>query len=168
MLLSSNAVTLVSKQNSTVSLTLSSLNGFSDVISLGCLGLPFAATCTFSADQPSLSSNGTQIVHVVIDTGSPLTSGSVAENRSTGSSAVLCFLPCGAILGWVLMRSRRRSPLAGLLLVLCSIGLAIGLSGCGTIDLNGTPAGTYTFKITASGLKTGVTQSTDVTLTVQP
>jgi hypothetical protein len=56
--------------------------------------------------------------------------------------------------------------LAGLLLVLCSIGLAIGMSGCGTLNQSATPPGTYTFKITASGLKTGVTESTDMTLTV--
>jgi len=171
MQLSSTAVTLVSKQNTTVNLTLTSLNGFSDTLTLGCLGLPFAATCTFTADQPSLASNGSQVIHLVIDTGSPLTSGSVsvAKNGSTettSSKATLCFLPCGALLGWLLMRSRRRRPLTGLLLVLCSLGLAIGLSGCGTLNQSGTPPGTYTFKITASGLKTGVTESTDMILTV--
>jgi sugar lactone lactonase YvrE len=168
---SSTSIALVSKQNTTINLTLTSLNGFSDTLSLGCLGLPFAATCTFTADQPSLASNGTQTVHLVIDTGSPLTSGSVAvaANRSTESTSsrtALCFLPCGALLGWLLMKSRRRRPLAGLLLVLCCLGLAIGISGCGSLDQSGTPPGVYAFKITASGLKTGVTQSTDMTLTV--
>jgi hypothetical protein len=171
MQLSSTAVSLVSKQNTTVNLTLTSLNGFSDTLTLGCLGLPFAATCTFTTDQSSLAANGTQTVHLVIDTGSPLTSGSVATaaNRSTegtSSKATLCFLPCGALLGWLLMKSRKRRPLTGLLLVLCSLGLAIGLSGCGSLNQSGTPPGTYSFKITASGLKTGVTQSTDMTLTV--
>jgi large repetitive protein len=168
---SSTSIALVSKQNTTINLTLTSLNGFSDTLSLGCLGLPFAATCTFTANQPNLTSNGAQTVHLVIDTGSPLTSGSatVAANHSTesiSSRTALCFLPCGALLGWLLMKSRRRRPLTGLLLVLCCLGLAIGISGCGSLDQSGTPPGVYTFKITASGLKTGVTQSTDMTLTV--
>jgi large repetitive protein len=169
MQLSPAAVTVASKQNTTVTLTLSSLNGFSDTLSLGCLGLPFAATCTFSSDQSGLAANGTQVIHVVVDTGSPLTAGSVAKNDSpkNSSKAMLCFLPCGALLGWALMRSRKRRPLIGLLLLLCSIGLTLGLSGCGTLNINGTPAGTYTFKITAAGVNTGVTQSTVVTLTVQ-
>lgn len=168
MQLSSSAITLASKQNTTVNITISSLNSFSDVLTLGCLGLPFAATCTFSTDQSSLSSNGVQTIHLVIDTGSPLTAGSVAKNDSGANSSTTkyCFLPCGALLGWLLMRSRKRRPLMGLLLVLCSIGLALGVSGCGTLNQSGTPAGTYSFKITASGLKTGVTQSTDMTLTV--
>jgi large repetitive protein len=169
MQLSPPAVTVASKQNTTVTLTLSSLNGFSDTLSLGCLGLPFAATCTFSSDQSGLVANGTQVIHVVIDTGSPLTAGGVAKNDSyhNSSKTTLCFLPCGVLLGWVLMRSRKRRPLIGLLLLLCSIGLTLGLSGCGTLNINGTPAGTYTFKITAAGVNTGVTQSTVVTLTVQ-
>jgi hypothetical protein len=170
MQLSPSAVTLASKQNTTINLTLTSLSGFSDTLSLGCLGLPFAATCTFSTDQASLTANGTQVVHVVIDTGSPLTAGSVASNGSNGSSsgtAMLRFLPLGALLGIGLMRSRKRRPLASLLLLLCAVGLTLGLSGCGTLNINGTPAGTYTFKITASGVASGVTQSTPVTLTVQ-
>jgi large repetitive protein len=169
MNLSSAAVTVASKQNTSLDITMSSVDGFSDVMSLGCLGLPFAATCTFSADTPTLASNAIQTVHLVIDTGAPLTSGGVAGNRPTiaVSGAMLCVLPCGALLGWALMRSRRRASLIRLLLVICSIGLALGLSGCGTLTQSATPPGTYMFKVTASGLKTGVTQSTNVTLTVQ-
>ena len=45
-----SAVTLQSQQHSTVTLTLTSVNNFSDTLDLGCLGLPQAATCTFSKD----------------------------------------------------------------------------------------------------------------------
>lgn len=169
MKLNPGSVTVASKQSSTVDLTLSSLSGFADQLSLGCLGLPFAATCTFSTDQPTLAANGTQVVHVVIDTGLPLTAGGVSGNAPAGGqgSAMLRFLPLGALLGFGLMRSRRRRSFIGLLLLLCSIGLTLGLSGCGTLNQSSTPAGTYTFKITASGVASGVTQSTPVTLTVQ-
>jgi hypothetical protein len=34
------------------------------------------------------------------------------------------------------------------------------------LHINGTPPGTYVFKVTAMGTGTGATQATDVTLTV--
>ena len=43
--------TLVSKQRVVVTVTLTSLGSFTDMMNLGCLGLPYAATCTFSKDE---------------------------------------------------------------------------------------------------------------------
>jgi hypothetical protein len=59
-----------------------------------------------------------------------------------------------------------RSSLGGLLLVLLLAVMTAGLSGCGGLQINGTPAGTYVFQVSATGLGTGVTQAIDVTLTV--
>jgi len=163
-------VTLQSLQHSTATLTITSLNSFTDKLDLGCLGLPFAATCTFSTDQVTLGANGTQVIQIVIDTGSPLTAGSQArlEQRTTGSIATLCFLPGGILLGLAIWRTRRRmrAGLTGLLMLLLLVGLSSGLSGCGGLQVNGTPAGTYVFQVTATGTGTGVTHSMDVTLTV--
>jgi hypothetical protein len=171
--LSSATMSLQTKQHSTVALTLTSIKGFSDTMTLGCLGLPYAATCTFSAAQPLLPGNGIQTVQLVIDTGSPLGAGTsvTAKNQSPRSSSVssttmLAFMPLGGLIGILIFRSRRRISLGGLLLVLCFFGLSLGLSGCGTLQINGTPAGTYSFKITAVGLNSGVSQSKDMTLTV--
>ena len=47
-----------------------------------------------------------------------------------------------------------------------AITLTFALSGCAGLQGSGTPPGTYTFKITASGQGTGATQSQAVTLTV--
>jgi hypothetical protein len=44
--------------------------------------------------------------------------------------------------------------------------VSAGLSGCGGLHINGTPAGTYVFQVSATGKGTGVTQAIDVTLTV--
>jgi len=168
--LSNATPTLQSKQNITVTLAIASLNGFTDNLTLGCLGLPYAATCTFSASQPMLQPNATQTIQVVIDTSAPLlagtqpqASGFIGGGRSTTAFALFC----SALLGLLLMRSRKRHPLARILVLLCSIALVVGISGCGTLNVSGTPAGTYTFKVTAVGLKTGISQSTNVTLTVQ-
>jgi hypothetical protein len=168
--LNPSSVSLQSQQHSTATLTVTSLNNFTDKLDLGCLGLPFAATCTFSTDTLALGANATQAIQIVIDTGSPLTAGSQArlEQRASGSIAALCFLPGGVLFGLAFFRGRRkmRASLAGLTILLLLIGLSAGLSGCGGLQINGTPAGTYVFQVTATGTGTGVTKSMDVTLTV--
>ena len=168
--LNPSSVTLQSQQHSTATLTITSVNNFTDKLDLGCLGLPFAATCTFNSDQVTLAADGTQVIQIVIDTGSPLTAGSQArlEQHTTGSIAALCFLPGGILLGLAFSRSRRRmrASLAGMLMLLLLVGFSVGLSGCSGLQINGTPAGTYVFQVTATGTGTGVTQSMDVTLTV--
>jgi hypothetical protein len=50
--------------------------------------------------------------------------------------------------------------------MICAIMLSVTLSGCAGLQGSGTPPGTYTFKVTASGQGTGATQSQVVTLTV--
>jgi hypothetical protein len=170
MQLNPSAVTLQSKQNSTTTLTITSVNGFTDTLDLGCLGLPFAATCTFATDKTALAANGTQTIQVVVDTGSPLTAGSVArlEQRGTGSMAMMCSLPGGALLGLMFWKGRRRmrSGLGGLLFLLMLAAVSTGLTGCGGLNINGTPPGTYVFQVSATGVGTGVSQTIDVTLTV--
>jgi hypothetical protein len=165
-----SSISLQSQQNMTGTLTITSVNNFSDKLDLGCLGLPFAATCTFTKDQVALTANGNQVVQVVVDTGSPLTAGSQAklEQHGVGSLAAICLLPGGALLGLFFSNRRRgkRNRLPALLMLLLLAGLTAGLSGCAGLQINGTPAGTYVFQVTATGTGTGVTQSIDVTLTV--
>jgi hypothetical protein len=171
MKLAPAAVTVVTQQHSTTMLTLTSLNGFTDTLNLGCVGLPFAATCTFTKTAVALTANGTQTIQVVVDTGSPLTSGSQArlEPKGPGSMAAICWLPGGLALGFAFWKRRRlmRGSLAGMLMALALLGIAsAGLTGCGGLHINGTPAGTYTFQVSATGLGSGVSQAIDVTLTV--
>jgi hypothetical protein len=168
MQLSQTTVQLQSGQNSGIDLTITLLNQFADTLSLGCLGLPTAATCTFTKDQVNLPSNAAERVHLVIDTGSPLTSGSVARNQSTESSPDLaCFLPGGAFLGLLGWLTRRRRSSFGLLMLLSFVVSMLGISGCGGLKQSATPAGTYTARITASGNGSGVTQSIDLTIVVK-
>jgi sugar lactone lactonase YvrE len=170
---SQTTVAVQSLQHMTVDLTASSEKGFSDMLTLGCLGLPKAATCTFSQNRVSLPADGTFTVHVVVDTGSPLTAGSVASNEGPSSTTLIaiCGLP-GGVLGCLLFwkrslwKARRQGMLGGVLILLVALGAAAGLSGCGTININGTPVGTYNFQITAAAQGTGVIQAVNMTLTV--
>ena len=168
--LSPAAITLQSQQHSTTMVTLTSLNSFADTIDLSCAGLPFAATCTFDSDRVVLGANAIQTIRVVVDTGSPLTAGSEARlEQHTGKSlAAICSLPGGLLLGFLFWRGKRRmrSSLGGLLMLLLLVALSGGLSGCGGLQINGTPAGKYVFQVTATGTGTGVMQATNMTLTV--
>jgi large repetitive protein len=165
------SVSVPTGQHSTIALTLASVKGFTDTMQFGCLGLPYAATCTFSTPQATLTANGTLAVSVIIDTGDPLGAGPSATLRGTpgpsaGSKALLAFLPGSLLASLFFFRTRRRS-LAGLLLLLGMISASAGITGCSGLQVNGTPAGTYTFKVSAVGVGTGATQSQTITLTVQ-
>jgi hypothetical protein len=159
------AVTVVSKQHTNVTLSLASIKGFNDSIQLGCLGLPFAATCTFSAAQVKLVADGTANVSLTIDTGDPLGIGAQAKAQrpQRGTVPLLCVFPAALIAG---LSMRRRRLYKTLLLATSCISLMLTLAGCAGLQGNGTPPGSYTFKITASGLGSGATQSQVVTLTV--
>ncbi len=159
---------MASKKYSVIAITMKSITGFSDVMQLGCLGLPTSATCTFSSDSVSLGSASQQTVQLTLDTGSPLTAGGQARlHQPVSSSRMLaCALPAGLFLGLLLWSARRNRRYFGGLLLLLLTTCTIGLSGCGALQINGTPPGTYNVIVTAQGLKTGITQSVNVTLTV--
>jgi hypothetical protein len=161
-------LTLQSQQHSTITLTLTSLNNFADTLDLSCAGLPFAATCTFSSDQVTLGAGATQAIQVVVDTGSPLTSGSQARLEWHGSKslAAICVLP--VVLLGLLGKARRRlrNSLGGLLTLLLLAILSSAMSGCSGLQINGTPAGTYVVPVTAIGVGTGVMEAANLTVTV--
>jgi hypothetical protein len=161
---------LVTKEHEDLTITIQSMNSFTDTLSLGCLGLPQAATCTFSKNQMLLAAGGEVTVTLTVDTGNPLLAGAQAKLEAPatmrGSNAALvCFLPGGLLLGLLGLRSRKLRQLSGLLLILCVAGISTALTGCGGVNMGGTPAGTYTFNISAHGA-TGVSQSIPVTMTV--
>jgi sugar lactone lactonase YvrE len=163
ILLDPPAMTFASGQHSMGSMTLVSQAGFSDTLALGCLGLPFAATCTFSKTQVDLAANGNVTVQLTVDTGDPLGAGGSAALESRTSGVFVCFLPLLILIG-IGVRRRRRLP--SLLLILCAAAMTLTVSGCSGLHINSTPPGTYTFKVTATGLNTGTTQSQTMTLTV--
>ena len=127
-----SSVTFASKDHTTVDVLLTSLSGFSDTMQMGCLGLPFAATCTFSAPQMKLAANGTATAQLTIDTGDPLGAGASGalrgSPRSQGTSGVfLCLLPCLLGIG---LRARRRKMGDG-------SHVADGLRGCDDVECGG-------------------------------
>jgi len=145
--------------------TLISLGSFTDTMNLGCLGLPYAATCTFSNDSVKLNANGTVTAQLTIDTGNPLGAGSQAASVHglTKSGVLECILPLGLLLGFGL---RRRRKLVSLLAILLVAAATLTASGCAGLQVTGTPAGTYHFTVGATGAGTGDSESQTFTLTV--
>ena len=158
---------LPSLQHTNITLTITSVKSFTDTLQFGCLGLPYAATCTFSSGQTRLNANGTSTIQLTIDTGNPLGSGAEAMvTKATGSSPLMCFLP-GSVLAGLVLLFRRRHSLAGVLLLFCFVVFTLSVTGCANgLQTNGTPPGIYTFEVTASGQATGAIKSQLFTLTV--
>jgi hypothetical protein len=158
------AMTFGSGKHSTGTMTLISQSGFADTMALGCDGLPFAATCTFSKTQVALAANSYVTAQITVDTGDPLGAGGSAAVRGQTKGVMLCFLPwiLGVGFGW----RRRGRGWPALLLLVCAGAVTLGATGCSGLHINSTPAGTYTFKVTATGMNTGTSQSQTMTLTV--
>jgi hypothetical protein len=167
MELSPKTMTVVSKEHGVVSLIIGSVNGFTDNMQFGCLGLPYAATCTFSKTQTTLAANGTATVQLTIDTGNPLGAGAaVSSVRSASSNVLMCFLPGALLTGFMMWRKRRRMPMLATLLMLCAMVATLSSTGCAGLTTQGTPPGTYSFQVTAYGQGTGASESQVMTLTV--
>jgi len=171
---------LQSGQHATMQIAIASAPTFTDVLALGCAGLPASATCTFSTDQLAVSAGLPKILSVTIDTGNPLGAGASAQLSSPGSLPAslpardsvpfAAILPAGVLLALLRRRVRKAVRHIGLLtslLFLATLGAASILSGCASnFSTNDTPPGSYTFQIVATGNQTAATQAATVQLTV--
>ncbi len=167
MSLNPNSVSVPSKQHSTVDVTITSVKGFADTMQFGCLGLPFAATCTFNNTQMKLPPDGVKTVQLTIDTGHPLGAGGLArDTHGQGTGVLFCFLPGALVAGFLMRRKGRSLPALTALALMLGMGAMLSATGCQGLQINGTPAGTYSFKISATGTGTGASSSQNMTLTV--
>ena len=156
-----------SKQHIFIKVMLTSTKNFTDSFSLGCLGLPQNATCTFSVDKTDLPAGGSRSIDLTVDTGSSLLGGTQASNDKHSNSGVVvaCLLPGCLAFGLLTFRVRRLRLMSGLLVLVGLCGVTSGLSGCGSIENVGTPPGSYNFVITAAG-QTGVSQFVNMTMVI--
>jgi len=165
-------LTLASSQNTTVTVTLSSKNGFTDTIGLGCASLPAAVNCHFSSISEALKAGGVDKVQLTIDTNNPLSGGttSSANSHTDGQARYLAgvFFPLPGVFGWLLWRRRRRHVVlfhAGVLFLLVS-SAALLVTGCGGFTQSTAAPGTYVIQVVGVGANSNITQSQNVTLTI--
>jgi hypothetical protein len=163
-------ITLATGQNATVNVSVTSYDGYTDTIGLGCASLPAAVNCHFSSDTVVLNAGGTATVQLTIDTNNPLGGGSSAQSSPAGTRgfalAGLC-LPAGLLFGCIFWRSRRRNRAlftAVLALLVSGACLVTGCSG-GFSQSSATP-GTYVMQVTGLGVTSNVAHFQTVTLTI--
>ena len=78
---------------------------------------------------------------------------------------MLCMLP-GTLLASMLFFRKQRRRLVPLLLLIGAVAMSVGATGCGGLKGNSTPTGSYSFRVTASGVGSGSTVTQVMNLTV--
>jgi hypothetical protein len=163
-------VSVPATQSVTVDVTLTSTNGFTDTIGLGCGSLPSGVNCHFSAATPALAANGTQTVQLTIDTNNPLGGGATAMNAPPdrrGLSLAGLFLPVSLLFGFVFWRFRKRyAAVMTIALVLLMGGSALLVSGCSGFSQKAAAPGTYVIQVVGVGAKSDISHYQNVTLTI--
>lgn len=159
---------MAAEQNTTVSLTFQSNNGFNDTIGLGCGTLPAGVNCHFSSDSIKLKSGASASVQLTIDTNVPLGAGRSAKNtdpHSGGLSLAGLFLPSCLLIGWIGWRFRKRNAAFFTVLLLLALSGAMFVTGCGGFSQKSAAPGTYTIQVTGVGTGSNVTHYQTITLT---
>jgi hypothetical protein len=148
--------TVTAGQTANYSLTLTPLNGFNEQISIACSGAPLNSTCSIS--PPTLTLDGTHAgtAMVMVETtprsASMLGPGIDGKRNSALAASFALFGLCFAA-SFPTRRSRIGVLSNVVLLVLgCSLLVSCGSGGSsGRGGSGGTPAGTYTMTVRATG-----------------
>ena len=164
------SVTMAATRSATVNVALTSDNGFTDTIGLGCASLPAGVTCHFSTDSVNLAADGAQKIVLTIDTNNPLGGGSSAMNAQRGGrgfSLAGLFLPLSVLFGCIFWRFRRRYALAlatALILLLGSGALLV--SGCSGFSQSSAAPGAYVIQVIGVGSNSDITHYQNVSVTI--
>lgn len=141
-------------QSAMFTLSFSPVGTFSGTVTLGCTMAPSATpapTCTLSSSSLQLSGTTAQTATLTVGTTAPVTSS--ARQAISHGGFPLASIPAVGLLGWLLLRKRKRLPMLVVLLIAATF--TIGCSGGGSstpppTTTPGTPAGTYTATVSAT------------------
>jgi large repetitive protein len=168
--LSPASLSIPTTEYGVTTITLTSESGFADTIALGCSSLPFSVTCTFSSSDVKLAANGSSTVQLTIDTNSPLVGGGQAKNESPSPHSGLlaaCVLPGAAFFGFAFRRFRKGHAMFRVLAIAAMLaGATFLMNGCGGLSLSSAKAGTYTIQVTATGVQSGVSHTSNLSVQV--
>jgi hypothetical protein len=164
------SISMAASQNATVTVSLASISGFADTISLGCVGLPAGINCHFSSLSVALGANATQTAQLTIDSNNPLGGGTTAMNKlPTQRRTELAgfFFPFSLLMGfWVWRMRKRHAGLFSSLVILILTGAALLATGCGGFSQSSAAPGTYTIQVAGVGTNSNVTEYSTITLTI--
>ena len=172
-LVASNTTTSASGSGS-IPYTLTSINGYSGTLVLGCsaVNAPAAArvpVCTTSATTSPAVIEGVQLTAgEVLNKSLPIYYGIVpasSASRQRGLGAERGLWLAGALLLGVGLRRRAGWLKASLLAVFLLVGMG-AITACGGSSSNGPSAGAYSYLVSATDLSSKLSASTKITVTV--
>jgi hypothetical protein len=165
--LASGATTLMIARgkSGTDAISITSVNGFNQPTTFACSGLPSGAACSFSPATVTPNGSVAGTTTMTITTTAPSSSRNMSPWPFADGSGAFA-------LGMIFLRGRKRLPsLLCLVLLLGVGGIVVGCGGSShkpPTGNPGTPAGTSTVTITATGSSANpVSHTTTVALTVQ-
>jgi FG-GAP-like repeat/Bacterial Ig-like domain (group 3) len=157
------------EHNKATTVTLTSVGGFTGLVSVDCGTLPAFVTCTWDQMKLTLPSNGTVSTKLTIDTDAVLYFKSASHPRPrswpiSGEVSLSLFVPL------IFLRCKRRIVTFLPVALLVTVGLS--LYGCSGKYPDHASPGTYRIAISASGTTAGaagpVAQTATLTLVVTP
>ena len=162
----SNALSIARGQPGQVMLTVTP-NGITGAITLTCTGAPSESTCT----APSVTSDGTNPVVATVSITTTAPSGMMRAGLLRRSAFPFYALLLPGVLGVVAIaggKSRRRIRQAALLMIVALVILWMPACGGGSSTPHdpGTPTGSFTLTVTATGA--GLSRTAAINLTVTP
>jgi sugar lactone lactonase YvrE len=165
-----STLTIKTSQNATISVTLTSSNGFADTIGMGCGSLPVGVTCHFSPLSLPLAANGTATDQLTIDTNNPLSGGASAMNAhgdSRGTYLAGLLLPFSLFFGCIFWRFRKRHMgYLTMVLMMALSAAALFATGCSGFSMGSVAPGNYVIQITGTGTNSNTIHYQDVTLDI--
>jgi FG-GAP-like repeat len=171
--------TVTAGSSASYDLALAGRNGYNGTITFSCTGLPSKATCSLSPTSVVGLGNLPLSTTLTISTVAATTSlvSPVHQNSAPGLPTILMDLGGLGLFGLVLAGGRKkRSIQMGILLRVVLLSMMVTLVGCGGSSTStppptgtpGTPAGTYTVAVIATGTgNTAPSHTVNVTLIVQ-
>jgi sugar lactone lactonase YvrE len=165
-----NTVNVATTESATITVNLASIGGFTDTISLGCLGLPSGVNCHFSSVDVTVPEGGSKTAQLTIDTNNPLGGGASAMNRRSGKrdfELAALFLPFNLVFGWLFRRYRKyQNSILSAVLVVILTGVALLATGCGGTTQGSAEPGTYSIQVAGAGTSSHMTVYQTVTLNI--
>lgn len=176
---SPSSVTVPAGQYSTINLTITSQNGFSEAVNLSCSGLPAASTCNFNPVVATPPANGSTVSAMQLTTVArsgqsqmtdPLHGSGRGSGHGSGLAYALVIPGVLALAGVGAIRRRNYGALRVVGLMLLLGAGSLGLTSCAQryrylhyppTPNFGTTAGNYTIVVSAySSNGTAITQAT--------
>ncbi|ADV82528.1 TIGR03118 family protein [Terriglobus saanensis] len=178
---STNAITVTTGQNASISLALTGTNGFTGPVAFSCTGLPSGSSCVFNPTTVTLSGTAATTVSVSIGTQAAAPAAPVspymAKALDWGLTGIgLAFLPLGLL---AFSRVRRRASLLRGTVFLFALSLAaLAFTGCSGSTPSApvspvapvaptTPPASVTSQVVITATAGAITHTTTVALTVQ-